>query len=87
MRVMFRRLFLLLLLVSTPAWTQVQAAEEAVCQFPDSVRTQRPGVEQGATQVKVAVYLIDVPQIRDVDQSYVADVFLRMTEGSEEAAA
>jgi len=59
------------------AQAETGSSLEPGCQFPDSVRHARPGAGQAATEIRVGVYLIDIPKIDDADQSYVADVFLR----------
>jgi hypothetical protein len=59
------------------AQAETGSSPEPGCQFPDSVRHARPGAGQAATEIRVGVYLIDIPKIDDADQSYVADVFLR----------
>ena len=45
--------------------------------FPESVRTSRPVAGDGATEIRVGTYLIDIPRIDDADQSFVADIFMR----------
>jgi hypothetical protein len=54
-------------------------ATNADCKFPEAAEQSRPGAEQGPTAVSVAVYLLDIPDIDDADQSFIADVFLRFT--------
>jgi gamma-aminobutyric acid receptor subunit beta len=68
---------LLLMNISVMAQGQTVSSPEPGCEFPDSVRHSRPGTGQGATEIRVGVYLIDIPKIDDADQSYVADIFLR----------
>lgn len=68
---------LLMMSFSLLAQGQTGSGPEPGCQFPDSVRHARPGAGQGATEIRVGVYLLDIPKIDDVDQSYVADIFLR----------
>jgi hypothetical protein len=71
--------FFALLMISYTVLAQGQTSSIPApsCEFPDSVRYSRPGVGQGATVIRVAVYLLDIPKIDDADQSYVADIFLR----------
>ncbi len=73
------RILFALLMISSSVLVQGQTVSSPGpgCEFPDSVRHSRPGVGQGATEVRVGVYLIDIPKIDDADQSYVADIFLR----------
>lgn len=78
MRKSFLIFFALFLLSISPlAQSQAGSIQKSSCEFPDSVRHSRPVVEQGATEIRVGVYLIDIPKIDDADQSYVADIFLR----------
>ena len=58
---------------------QTVFAANADCEFPESAEHSRPGAEQGPTTIRVAVYMLDIPNIDDADQSFVADVFLRFT--------
>ena len=58
---------------------QTVFAANADCNFPESAQQSRPGAGQGPTAISVAVYLLDIPQIDDADQSFVADIFLRFT--------
>ncbi|MGD2075923.1 MAG: hypothetical protein PVG38_13545 [Gammaproteobacteria bacterium] len=73
------RVLLSLLMLTLAAPIQGASRETGVseCKFPDAVRHSRPGAGQGATQIRVGVYLVDIPKIDDADQSYVADIFLR----------
>ena len=75
---MFRLLFTLLLMTAS-ALAQGQAELDAGsdCEFPDSARHSRPGAGQGATEIRVGVYLLDIPKIDDANESYLADIFLR----------
>jgi hypothetical protein len=75
---MLRVLFTLLLMTAS-ALAQGQAAVDvgSGCKFPDSVRHSRPDAGQGATEIRVSVYLLDIPEIDDAKESYVADIFLR----------
>ncbi len=59
--------------------SQPIVAASADCEFSAFDKQLRPGAEQGQTAVKVAVYLLDIPEIDDADQSFLADVFLRFT--------
>lgn len=68
---------LLMMSFSVLAQGQTGNGRTPGCEFPDSVRHARPGAGQGATEIRVGVYLIDIPRIDDADQSYVADIFLR----------
>lgn len=54
-------------------------AANADCKLPESTKQSRPRAEQGPAEVSVAVYLLDIPNVNDADQSFVADVFLRFT--------
>jgi len=73
------RLLLVFLALALSPLTQgaTEAGAGLDCQFPDSVRHSRPDAGRGATEIRVGVYLIDIPRIDDADQSYVADIFLR----------
>jgi hypothetical protein len=73
------RIFFALLMMNIPVLAQGQtgSSPEPGCEFPDSARHSRPDVGQGATEIRVGVYLLDIPRIDDADQSYVADIFLR----------
>ena len=68
---------LLMMSCSLLAQGQNGSSPEAGCKFPDSVRHARPGAGHDVTEIRVGVYLIDIPRIDDADQSYVADIFLR----------
>ncbi len=56
---------------------QTVFAANADCKFPELAKHSRPGSEQDPTAVNVSVYLLDIPNVNDADQSFVADVFLR----------
>ena len=73
------RILLALLLLNVSALAQGQAAFDAGsdCEFPDSLRHSRPDAGPDATEIRVGVYLLDIPRIDDADQGYVADIFLR----------
>jgi len=73
------RILFALIVMNFSVLTQAQtgSSPESGCEFPDSVRHSRPGIGQGATEIRVGVYLLDIPRIDDADQSYVADIFLR----------
>jgi hypothetical protein len=73
-RIMFA---LLTMSFSMLAQGQTGSSPEPGCEFPDSVRHSRPGAAHGPIEIRVGVYLIDIPKIDDADQSYVADIFLR----------
>jgi len=62
---------------SVLAQGQTGSTREPGCAFPDTVRHSRPGAGQGATIIRIAVYLASIPKVDDADQSYVADIFLR----------
>lgn len=59
-----------------PAWAQSQETGASACRFPELARQGRPLAGEGATKVSVRLYLVDVPLIEDVEQSFVADVFV-----------
>ena len=77
---MLRILFALLLMpAATLAQSQAAVNAGSACVFSDSVRQVRPGAEQGATEIRVGVYLLDLPRIDDADQTFLADIFFRFS--------
>jgi hypothetical protein len=70
-----RRLKTLWLLLPALVFSGVTAAQQ--CQFDDPTLMELPGATGEPTQVLVRLYVNDVIEVRDVEQSFVSDVVLR----------
>jgi hypothetical protein len=75
------RILIALVLMNAPALAHDQATfgEDFDCTFPEPVRETRPGIEQGVTEIRIGVFLLDLPKIDDADQTFFADVFFRFS--------
>ena len=67
---------LLSLFIISPTAAQIQAAAPAG--IPNRIDLRRPAPEVGPTRVYVGLYILDISQINDVEQSMTADFAVRV---------
>lgn len=74
---------LLILILAVPSVVFAQEKERAEsssdCSIPEDLSLSRPDPEGAPTTVKIGMFLIDIKEIKDVSQSYVADAFFNIS--------
>lgn len=79
----FVNLLLLILILAVPSVVFAQEEEKAEsssdCSIPKDLSLSRPHPEGTPTTVKIGMFLIDIKEIKDVSQSYVADGFFNIS--------
>lgn len=72
------RLLMPLLLAVILVISNTAFAEKPGCKPASQISQERPNVEQGATEVQTALYILDIGEIDNYKQEFVADVVIEL---------